>query len=87
VYGYDPALMEESAPHLPHVIDMMAIDNLPSEMPRDASRAFGDMFISHILHELMSPGSSVIERATIAEHGRLGKHFQYLSDYAGLEAK
>jgi len=87
VYGYDPALMEESAPHLPHVIDMMAIDNLPSEMPRDASRAFGEMFISHILHELMSPGSPVIERATIAEHGRLGKHFQYLSDYAGLEAK
>ncbi len=62
----------------------MAIDNLPSEMPRDASRAFGDMFISHILPELLLPGSKVVERATVAVDGQLGPHFQYLQEYAGL---
>ena len=87
VYGYDPESGTESVPHQANVIDVMAIDNLPSEMPRDASRAFGDMFINHILHELMKPESSVIERATIAKNGQLGQHFQYLSAYAGLDDK
>jgi saccharopine dehydrogenase (NAD+, L-lysine forming) len=87
VYGYDPESGTESAPHQANIIDVMAIDNLPSEMPRDASRAFGDMFINHILHEMMKPDSSVIERATIAKNGQLGKHFQYLSGYAGLVDK
>ncbi len=85
VYGYDPVTGEEIAPFQPHGVDMMAIDNLPSEMPRDASRAFGDMFIHHILPELRLPHSKVIERATIAANGELGPHFQYLREYVGME--
>ncbi len=81
VYGYDPHTGLETEPFLPGSVDVMAIDNLPSEMPRDASRAFGDQFIHHILHELMLPESPVIERATVAVDGRLGKHFQYLKSY------
>lgn len=84
VFGYDPATGREIPPFQPNGIDVMAIDNLPSEMPRDASRAFGDMFIHHILPELLLPHSAVIERATIAEKGRLGKHFEYLKEYAGI---
>ncbi|MFM8361991.1 MAG: hypothetical protein ACKOA4_04760 [Haliscomenobacter sp.] len=61
----------------------MAIDNLPNEMPRDASAAFGAMFIEKVLPEFFKSHSLVLERATIAEDGRLGRHFQYLRDYVG----
>ncbi len=81
VYGYDPAAQEETAPYQPHTVDMMAIDNLPSELPRDSSKAFGKQFIDHVLPELLKEHSEVIERATVAENGRLGKHFEYLESY------
>ena len=61
---------------------MMTIDNLPNELPRDASTAFGEQFIEHILPELLKDKSAVIERAMVTENGVLGKHFQYLADYA-----
>lgn len=81
VYGFDPFREREVAPFLPPAIDVMAIDNLPNEMPRDASRSFGEQFIHHILPELFKPYSRMLEMATIAEHGNLGKHFEYLRDY------
>ncbi len=82
VFGYDPKSGKETDAYQPDAIDMMTIDNLPNELPRDASTAFGSQFIEHILPELLKKHSEVIERATIAENGRLGKHFQYLADYA-----
>jgi alanine dehydrogenase len=86
IFGFDPKTGKETAPHIDGVIDMMTIDNLPSEIPRDSSKAFGDMFIEHILPELLKDKSEVINRATIAEDGKLGEHFQYLEDYvAGKE--
>lgn len=81
VYGFDPATGMETHPYLQGVVDVMAIDNLPSEMPRDASRAFGQQFIDHILPELLLPSSSVIGRATIASAGYLTPNYQYLQDY------
>ena len=61
----------------------MTIDNLPNELPRDASEAFGDQFIEHILPEFYKEQSDILERATIAKNGQLGKYFQYLQDYVG----
>lgn len=84
VFGFDPKTGEESEPYQEHTIDMMTIDNLPNELPRDASTAFGDMFIEHVLPELKKEKSDMIERATVTENGILGKHFQYLSDYANV---
>lgn len=84
IFGYDPQTGQESAPHLPHVIDMMTIDNLPNELPRDASQAFGQQFMEHILPELLKEKSEILERATVAEGGRLGRHFEYLADYVGV---
>jgi hypothetical protein len=63
---------------------MMTIDNLPNELPKDASEAFGNMFIEHVLPELAKEDSEMIEKATIINKGKLGKHFEYLRDYAGL---
>ncbi|MCB9284286.1 MAG: alanine dehydrogenase [Lewinellaceae bacterium] len=81
IYGYDPVSRSETQPFQDGIIDVMAIDNLPNEMPRDASRAFGEQFIKHILPELLKQGSPVIERATIAEKGHLTAHFMYLRDF------
>lgn len=85
VYGYDPATEEETEPYQPRSIDVMAIDNLPNELPRDASKAFGRQFIDYILPELLKEESPMIERATVAENGRLGRYFQYLEAFVKEE--
>lgn len=82
IYGFDPKTEQEVEPHQPHVVDMMTIDNLPSELPRDSSEAFGQMFIERVLPELLNPDSEMIERATIARDGKLMGHFGYLEEYA-----
>lgn len=86
VFGYDPTTGEEVAPYQLDKIDMMTIDNLPSELPRDASASFGNQFIEHILPEFFKENSGVIERASVAVDGELGPHFAYLEDYvAGVK--
>lgn len=84
VMGYDPYKKEETTPYTPKSIDIMAVDNLPCELPRDASHEFSHNLISHVLPELLANGqvTPMIERATITQDGQLGKHYQYLEDYA-----
>lgn len=83
VYDYNPATGTEapafsSSSH----VHVMAIDNLPCELPRDSSRDFGEMFLSHILPALMEDDpAGILERATIAQHGQLSPRYQYLQDY------
>jgi saccharopine dehydrogenase (NAD+, L-lysine-forming) len=81
IFGYDPHTGAETQPHQPESIDMMTIDNLPNELPRDASTSFGQQFIEHILPELLQTESDVLERATITRDGQLTERFEYLSDY------
>lgn len=84
VFGFDPETGLETLAYQSEAIDMMTIDNLPNELPRDASKAFGQQFMEHILSELLKPESKVIERATVAVGGKLGPHFQYLRDYVSV---
>ncbi len=84
IFGFNPFTESEEAPHQEHVIDMMTVDNLPNELPRDASKAFGEQFMEHILPEFLKPQSDMLDRATIAVNGELGEHFLYLKEYAGL---
>ena len=58
----------------------MSIDNLPNELPRDASEAFGDQFLEFVASELLE-GGSMIDRATICRKGDLNAPFEYLRDY------
>lgn len=83
VFGYDPATGKAVAPYQPHTIDVMSIDNLPSELPRDASTAFGKIFMDKILPEFEKPASEILNRASITIGGQLGPAFQYLKAYAG----
>lgn len=83
VYGFDPQSGQESAPHVPGSVDVMAIDNLPSELPRDASAFFGRQLLEKILPELLlGRDSAVMRRGMITENGQLTPEFAYLADYA-----
>jgi hypothetical protein len=63
---------------------MMAVGNLPNELPRDASRYFGEQLIKYVLEDLVIRNSPIIERATMTRNGKLTKQFAYLKEYAGL---
>jgi saccharopine dehydrogenase (NAD+, L-lysine-forming) len=84
VYGIDRQSFEKTAPYLPGSIDIMAVGNLPNELPRDASRYFGEQLIKFILPELlgMGEGKDIIDRATIIRNGELTHPFSYMKDYA-----
>jgi len=82
VYGYDPATGSETAPFTAPAVDIMAVDNLPSELPRDASTFFGQQVLDHILPALVSDQHSpVLERATIAAEGQLTDRYDYLATW------
>ncbi len=85
VYGYHPQTQRIEAPYQPNVIDVMAIDNLPNELPRDASEFFGKQFIENILSELLHyEDSAIMENATLTKQGNLTPMYEYLKDYVAL---
>lgn len=81
VYGIDRKTLEKTAPYLPDSIDLMAVGNLPNELPRDASRYFGEQLIKHVLEDLVGNGSDIIRRATMVKNGELTEPFAYLKEY------
>ena len=81
VFGYDTESQSETKPFQQAGVDMMTVDNLPNELPRDASEAFGEQFIESILPELGVTESDILMRGTIAKSGKLGPQFEYLTDY------
>lgn len=83
LYDFDPTTSQIQPPlSNPDFITVMAIDNLPCELPRSASEEFGRDLIDRILpHLIMTDKEKVIERATITRAGKLTHHFKYLEDY------
>jgi len=84
LYGVDRTTLAKTAPYLPGSIDVMAVGNLPNELPRDASRYFGEQLIKYILEDLFKGGSSLIEKATLTNNGALSPTYEYMRSYAGL---
>jgi alanine dehydrogenase len=82
-YSYNPILeIEEPAFSRQSNITVMSIDNLPGELPRDASQDFGKMLMSSVLLDLLSEiKSPMIERATILRDGKLTPGYNYLKDF------
>jgi len=83
VYGVDKTTRRVIAPYQPGGVDIMAVGNLPNELPRDASRYFGEQLIKHVLEDLLRGGSVIIDRATMVRAGGLTPPYQYLREYAG----
>ena len=82
VYGVDRTSGKKTEPFLADGIDVMAVGNLPNELPCDASDFFGDQLIKYVLQDLTGGNSNVIKRATILDRGKLTERYQYLRDYA-----
>jgi saccharopine dehydrogenase (NAD+, L-lysine-forming) len=86
LYGYLPHSNAECGVGTPGSITVMAVDNLPCELPRDASEAFGRDLVDHVIpHLVHADAEGMIERATIVEQGRLNDRYAYLSAYASKE--
>ncbi|MGN6800627.1 MAG: NAD(P)-dependent oxidoreductase [Ginsengibacter sp.] len=84
IYGVDKMTGKRTSPYLETSVDVMSVGNLPNELPRDASRYFGEQLIKYILDDLLKGGSKIIDDATIVEKGKLTKNFDYMKEYAGL---
>jgi alanine dehydrogenase len=84
VYDYDP-ISEQVFPEFTDTerfISVMAIDNLPCEVPYDASEYFGRQFIEYILPHLFNQDERrILSNATITRQGILTQKFNYLTDY------
>ena len=84
VYDYNPRTRQlEPAFSKSDNISVMAVDNLPCELPRNASRDFGRQLIDAVFPHLFGTDElGIIERATIAKNGHLMPRYAYLQDYA-----
>ncbi|WEK34124.1 MAG: NAD(P)-dependent oxidoreductase [Candidatus Pseudobacter hemicellulosilyticus] len=83
VYGVDRQTLSKTAAYSKGSVDVMAVGNLPNELPRDASRYFGEQLIKHVLDDLLrNREAPVLRRATMVQEGRLTPDFHYLEAYA-----
>ncbi|MGI4886365.1 MAG: NAD(P)-dependent oxidoreductase [Janthinobacterium lividum] len=83
-FDYDPATGALAPPYAgPQNITVMAVDNLPCELPRNASRDFGRQLLDHVFPQFFNgDAGGVLARATIAQGGELTERFGYLAEYA-----
>ena len=82
IYGYNPKTEKEDVFDKEGVITVMAVDNLPCELPKDASEDFGNQMIKDIFPVLLgNDKNDIINRATICKSGDLNTPFEYLRDY------
>ncbi len=82
IYDYNPWSDQVEAPLSGDSnTTVMAIDNLPNELPRDASSSFGDQLLENVLPHFQKDQDDIIKNATIAEGGQLTEKYQYLTDF------
>jgi alanine dehydrogenase len=81
-YGYDPVHENEVDFTQKGAIAVMAVDNLPCELPKDASDGFGDAFAKHVIPAFFNNDEDgILERSKMTEKGKLTEAFSYLQDY------
>ena len=86
LYGYLPEENIEVDVFHPAAIVVMAVDNLPCELPKDASEGFGEMFLEHVIPAFFNDDKDgILNRAKITEKGKLTERFSYLQDYVDGE--
>ena len=82
-YGYDPQTEKEVAYNAKGAITVMAVDNLPCELPKDASEGFGRMFYNQVIPAFFNKDQDgILDRARMTTHdGKLTERFSYLQGY------
>lgn len=83
LYGYLPSEDKEVDLFHPGAIVVMAVDNLPCELPKDASEGFGEMFMENVIPAFFNGDKDgILARAKVTENGQLTERFKYLQEYA-----
>lgn len=87
-FGYLPAEDKEVPYSHPGAIVVMSVDNLPCELPRDASEGFGEMFMEHVIPAFFNGDKDgILARAKVTENGELTERFRYLQEYADAKVE
>ena len=82
IYGYDKQTEQEIDFRNEGAVAVMAVDNLPCELPKDASEDFGNEMLAKIIPSLLiSDDEQIIANATICKAGDLTPNFEYLRNY------
>lgn len=82
IYGYDPQTESEIDFKNENAIVVMAVDNLPCELPKDASEGFGELFLAHVIPAFYNGDKDgILARAKMTENGKLTPRYAYLQDY------
>ena len=86
IYGYDPETASEVAYTSPGAITVMAVDNLPCELPKDASDGFGDLFLTHVIPAFFNDDKDgILARAAMTKAQELTPRYEYLQGYVNGE--
>ena len=86
IYGYDPETSTEVAYTSPSAITVMAVDNLPCELPKDASDGFGDLFLTHVIPAFFNDDKDgILARAAMTKAQELTPRYEYLQGYVNGE--
>lgn len=82
-YGYDPISEKETEYNANGAITVLAVDNLPCELPKDASEGFGHMFLKHVMSAFFNDDKDgILARARMTtSEGKLTERFSYLQDF------
>lgn len=81
-FGYLPIENKEVPYTHPGSIMVMSVDNLPCELPKDASEGFGEMFAEYVIPAFFNNDKDgILARAKMTENGKLTPRFAYLQDY------
>ena len=81
-YGYDAKTEKEVAFDAKDAITVMAVDNLPCELPKDASEGFGIMFLENVIPAFFNNDErGILKRAKITQNGKLTERFSYLQNF------
>ena len=82
VYGFDPQTGKEVDYKNENAIAVMAVDNLPCELPKDASEGFSNSFAEHVIPSLFNNDEDdILRRARVTGKGKLKRRFKYLQNY------
>ena len=85
-YGYNPQTGDEDDPWNENNVTVMAVDNLPGELPRNSSEDFGSSILERVFPSLFGEDvDGIIERASITKNGKLTDRFMYLKEYSESE--
>lgn len=81
VYGVDKKSFNQTEAYLNNSVDVMAVGNLPNELPRDASRFFGEQLIKFVLPDIVENKTTILSKATILDKGEITKPFEYMKGF------